>query len=333
MVLIGRFIFIYSVCFKERYISVSLKFDFNETLLVSDLERISASVTFGNVNLGAVNQLKDYIIREQSVPSGCMSKMLFFEKTPVVDDIFFETVKHNIARETFFARLNETFREAHFENLVLSTLTADEIVPGTINGIWNYSDLTERALTVSTRQNLTGFLTVNSLEVGVLNAELVNGEPMRDFNRSLTRAKSLHDDVFDAGNATLRSLRVTGVLMSSSINGRDIFDVHDERNTKSVIFQKNVTIERLTVLGLVNGRNLSEFVDDAVWKRDRNVTFTGAKTFANVTCEFLDARLMNGHFVDDILDPDREQVLRGPVVVNGNVREIFRVELSIIHVF
>ncbi|EFN84070.1 uncharacterized protein LOC105183598 [Harpegnathos saltator] len=280
------------------------------------LKSISASVTFGDVNLGAVNKLKDYVTREQSISSGCINKVLLFMKTPIVDKISFETIEHRITSEAFFERLNKTFRKAYFERLTLSTLRADEITPKMINAMWNYSDLMK--LTASTRQNLTGSLVVDNLEISVLDAKLVNGMLMHDFNRLLTRAKSLYDDVF-SGNATLQSLRVTGVLTASSINGRDVLDIYDERSMRPVIFQRDVTIENLTVLDFVNGRNLSKFVDDAVRKTDRNITYTGKKTFGNVTCEFLDVRFVNGHFVDDILDPEREQVLRGPVVVNGSI--------------
>lgn len=252
-----------------------------------------------------------------------MNKVLFFRRTPIVDKISFETIGQSITKKAFFVQLNETFDKVYFDNLTLSTLTANEITPNTINGIWNYTDLMKHVLTTSRRQNLTGSLVVDNLEVGVLHADLVNGMPIRDFNQSLTRAGSLYDGVLN-GNATLESLRVTGVLEASSINGRDILDIYDERSMEPVIFQRDVTIENLTVFGSVNGRNLSEFVDDAVRKTDRNVTFTGNKTFRNVTCEFLDAIFVNGHSVNDILDPDREQVLRGPIVVDGSIRENFQ---------
>ncbi|XP_014477138.1 PREDICTED: uncharacterized protein LOC106745761 [Dinoponera quadriceps] len=282
------------------------------------LKRISANVTFGNVKLDVVNKLEKYIMSEQNKYSGCMKKIIFFKKTPVIDEISFETIGHNITKEAFLAHLNETFRKVYFENLTLSTLNADEITPSTINGIWNYTDLLKHMLTTSTRQNLTGSLTVENLEIGVLDAELVNGMPMSDLNRSLTRAESLYDDVFD-GDAMLQFLQVTGILTASSINKREPSDIYNEHNMKSVIFQKDVTIENLKVSDFVNGRNLSEFVDDVVWKTDRDVLFTGKKTFGNVTSEYLHARFINGHFGGDILDPDREQVLRGPVVVNGSI--------------
>ncbi|XP_032684825.1 uncharacterized protein LOC116850535 [Odontomachus brunneus] len=283
-----------------------------------NLKRISANVTFGNVSLGAMNKLEDYIINEQNVSSGCMEKILLFMKPPIVDEISFKTIGLTITAETFFDKLNESFRRVYFENLTLSTLKTDEITPNTINGMWNYTDLAKHVLTISTRQSLTGSLVVNNLEIGVLDAKLVNGVPIRDLNRLLTHAGFLYDRVV-GGNETLQSLQVTGQLSVSSINGRNILDIYDPRSMKPVIFRGNVTIDNLTVLGFVNGRNLSEFVDDAVRKTDRNVTFTGNKTLGNVTCEFLNVQFVNGHFVDDILDPDRQQELKKPVYVKGSI--------------
>lgn len=263
-----------------------------------------------------MGKLEDYIISEQNVSSGCMKKTLLFMKTPVVDEISFKTIGQTITAGAFFDKLGESFRKVHFENLTLSTLKADEITPNIINGMWNYTDLAKHVLTTSKRQSLTGSLVVNNLEIGVLDAELVNGVPTRDLNRLLTHAGFLYDRVV-GGNATLQSLQVTGQLRASSINERDILDIYDPRRMESVIFRGDVTIDNLTVRGFVNGRNLSEFVNDAVRKTDRNVTFTGNKTFENVTCELLNVQFVNGHFVGDILDPDGQQELKGPVFVKG----------------
>lgn len=276
------------------------------------------------MNLGAVGKLKDYITSEQNISSGCMQKVLFFAKTPVVDEISFKTIGQTTTSEAFFDKLSKSLRKVHFENLTLSALKAGEITPNTINERWNYTDL-EHKLTISTRQHLTGSLVVENLEISVLDAKIVNDVPTRDLNRLLTHARSLYDNVF-SGNATLQYLQVTGLLRASSINERNILDIYDPSTMNPVIFHENVTIKNLTVLDFVNNRNLSELIDDAVRKTDRNVTFTGSKTFVNVTCESLNVRVINGHSVDDILDPEREQELKGPVFVNGmqDLCQIFR---------
>lgn len=279
------------------------------------MRKISADVVFNNVIFGTIKKLEDYITREQNVPTACLNKVLFFIKSCIIDNLSFNTLKQNITQTTFFDKLNRTFQKLYFENLTLSTLTADEVLPNTINSI-NYVDLTKRSLTTSTQQNLTGTLIIDNLETDVLNAEIINGMSLDKLNRILERAKTFHDDIFN-GNTSIKSLRVTGMLTASLINENDIVDIYQKDHMGTVIFNGNTSIKDLTVIGFVNGLNLSEFVSDAVQKTDRNVTFVGYKTFENVTCEFLNARYINGHLVENILDPSKTQILKGPVVING----------------
>lgn len=286
------------------------------TLLISDLNKISAEVTFDNVTFGALKKLEDYITREQNANSGCMKKMVFFIKSPIVDNLYFDILNQNIPRDVFLDKLNRTFRTVYFEDLVLPALTAEEILPGTINGTWNYTDLVQRLLTVSMPQNLTGSLIVDNLETTMLDVGTINGMSMNEVNRLLKRARSQYNDL---NNSAMESLRVTGTITASSINEHDIVNIFEEDSEMNVIFEKNVSIENLTVNGLVNGLNLSEFIADAVQQTDKNITFVGHKTIENVSCRFLKAQFINGHSVNDLLDPDREQVLKGPVVINGTL--------------
>ncbi|XP_072767506.1 uncharacterized protein Fs(1)n isoform X2 [Anoplolepis gracilipes] len=278
------------------------------------LKKISANVMFGNVTFGMIKKLEDYI-SEQNDDSDCLNIIVFFVRSCIIDNLSFDTLKQSIMQTAFFEKLNQIFQKPHFENLTLSTLIADEILPNTINYI-NYADLTKRILTTSTQQNLTGTLIIDNLETNILNAEVINEVPLNKLNQLSAHAKSLYNDIFN-GNMSIKSLRVTGMLTASSINENDIVNVYKKDNMGTVIFNENISINNLTVIGFVNGLNLSEFVIDAVQKTDRNITFVSYKTFENVTCEFLETQFINGHFVENILDPNANQILKGPVVING----------------
>lgn len=277
------------------------------------MKKISAKVTFDNVTLGVIKKLENYITNEQDNSSSCSGRILWFLKSPIIDDLSFDTLKQTISQVDFFRKLNQTFKEAYYENLTLETLIADEILPNTINDEINYVDLAERVLTMSTQQNLTGNLVINNLEIDVLHAEVINSIPLNDLNRSLT---SLHRDIFN-GDVSIKSLQVKGMIIPSSINENNIVDIYKEDSMATTIFDNNISIEDLTVKGFLNGLNLSEFIADSVQKIDKNVVFTGSKSFENITCEFLEAWFINENFVDDLLDSDKEQVLEGPVVING----------------
>ncbi|XP_011699083.1 PREDICTED: uncharacterized protein LOC105456604, partial [Wasmannia auropunctata] len=281
------------------------------------LTKMSINVTFGNVTLGTMQKLKNYINHEQAVTSGCLNKILLFSKSSIIDNLSFDTIKQTISQTAFFDKLNKTFQKVYFENLTISTLLSDEIMPNTINGI-NYANLTKRVLTLHSRQNLTGALIVDNLETGILDTEIINEIPLNTWNLLLTYTKLLYDDVFN-GNASIRSLRVTGMITASSINDKNIIDLYKEYNMATVIFNTNVLIKNLKVIGYINNLNLSEFIADAIQKTDRNITFINRKTFKNCTCEILEAQFINEHFVNDIFNPNKKQMLKGPIIINGSV--------------
>lgn len=258
---------------------------------------------------------KDYITHQYKQHAGCLNTILAFTKSVIAEDLSFETLKQTISQTSFFKKFNNIFQSTYFDNLTISILMADEVLPKVVNGI-NYTELVEHMVTSSTKQNLTGALTINNLEIDILDAKLVNGMSVNELKQLLMNAQSLYDDLFSS-NTSIKSLQVTGMTTASSINGNDILDSFDKDNTATVIFNKYVSIEDLTVNGFVNGLNFSKFISDAVRKSDKNVTFTGFKIFENVTCEVLETLFINGHSVDDILRADKNQVLKGPIVVNG----------------
>jgi len=270
---------------------------------------------FGNVTLGIMKKLEDYIIHEQDIISGCLNKILLFIKSFIIDNLYFDTIKQTISQTTFFDKLNKTFQDVYFENFTLSTLLADEILPNTVNGI-NYTDLAKHILALYAQQNLTGALIVDHLETNILDAEIINGIPSNTWNLLLTHAKSLYDDVFD-GKTSIRSLQVTGMITASSINDNDIVDIYKEYNIATVYFNTKVSIKNLKIIGFINDLNLSEFVVDVVQKNDKNITFIDRKIFKNIACEFLQAQFINEHFVLDILNPNKKQMLKGPIVIKG----------------
>ncbi|XP_012057498.1 PREDICTED: uncharacterized protein LOC105620619 [Atta cephalotes] len=280
------------------------------------LTKISANIMFENVTLGIMKKLEDYIIYEQNITSNCFNKILLFVKSFIIDNLSFDTIKQTISQITFFDKLNKTFQQAYFENLMISTLMIDEILPNTINRI-NYIDLVNRVLTSYTQQNLTGALIIDKLETDILDAEIINTIPLNTWNLS-TNAKLPFNDIFN-GNASIKNLEVTGIIMASSINNNNIIDIYKEYNMATVIFNTNVSIENLKIIGFINNLNLSMFITDAVQKVDRNITFMDRKTLNNITCEFLKVQFINKHFVNHILDLNEKQMLKGPIIINGLV--------------
>ncbi|KYN26666.1 hypothetical protein ALC57_03966 [Trachymyrmex cornetzi] len=281
------------------------------------LTKISANIMFENVTLGIMKKLEDYIIYEQSITSSCFNKILLFVKSFIIDNLSFDTIKQTISQITFFDKLNKTFQQGYFENLTTSILMIDEILPNIINRI-NYIDLVNCVLTPYTQQNLTGALIIDKLETDILDAEIINAIPLNMWNLLSTHAKSPYNDILN-GNASIKNLEVTGIIMAFSINNNNIIDIYKEYNMATVIFNTNVSIKNLRVIGFINNLNVSMFISDAVQKADRNITFIDRKILNNITCEFLKVQFINEHFVNHILDLNEKQMLKGPIVINGSV--------------
>lgn len=289
------------------YIYVPIRLD-----LVSDLRKISANVTFGNVTLGGIKKLEKFFRENNS--TGCLNRTVIFESPVTVEELTFDKLNNNVSYEFFTRKVNETFGNASFENLTVDTLIADEIAPNMVNGL----DLVDYAKHLESSD--IECTIEDSLETDRLCAKSVNGMPVEEIGQLKDRLSAILDHV-QSGNLTLNSLRVLGTIKADSINGERVTDLYNEERfgPRPVIVKDEVYIEDLTILGLMNGYNFTERVLDTVQKSDANIVIEGHKTFDSIICTELEAKYLNGRPIENILDPYKEQVLSGPVIVNGTV--------------
>lgn len=283
---------------------------------VSDLIQILPNVTFGNVTFGATKKVENFI-KQNTNSSGCLDTTVVLDSPITVDELFFDTLNSNISYEVFNQRVNETFRNVSFENLVVETVFADEITSKVINGL----DFDDFAKNVAS-SNVVDEYTTDRLEADRLDVSFING-------MSINEIKMLQDKLNDIlrnirnGNVTLNSLRVTGMITTNLLNGKVFTDLYNEDEIDTVIFKEDVSIMNLTILGLLNGFNFTERVLDTVLKTDTNITIDGFKVFDGINCDELHAASLNGRPIEKLLDPLKEQVLSGPVVVNGTRHSLY----------
>ncbi|OAD53575.1 hypothetical protein WN48_09737 [Eufriesea mexicana] len=277
-----------------------------------NLIEILPNVTFGNVTFGATKKLEDFL-KQNTNSSGCLDKAVVFKSPITVDELFFDTLNGNISYEVFNERVNETFRNVSLENLIAETVFADEITSKVINGL-DFDDFVKNA----TSANIIDEYITDRLEADRLNVSFING-------MSIDEIKMLQDKLDDIlhnirnGNVTLDSLQVTGMITTNLLNGKVFTDLYNEDEIDTVIFKEDVSIQNLTILGLLNGFNFTELVLDTVLKTDTNITIDGFKVFDRINCDELHTSFLNGRPIENLLDPFKDQVLTGPVVVNGTV--------------
>lgn len=300
----------------------------------SDLKEMSENVSFGDVTYEFTKKLRKIFDEGTGKNSNCLNESIIFENALIVDDLSFDTLNDDVSFDTFVEKLKRTYENVSFNNLKLNVLNVGEIVTRTINDV-NLSDFTKFAITRSTTQNITGNYTFERLEIEELEIERMNGMSIKRWNDLIDRLNGSYRNIFD-GNATLGSVTVKGMIYTPSINGISLDDIYDPETMGTVIFEKDLYVENLIVRGYTNDFNFTELVDNAVLKTDEEIVTSGLKEFENVSCKFLEIKSLNGHRVEDLLDPYKRQDLTGPVIVNGKIsRKGLRVrfiERTIFHV-
>nr|XP_033339168.1 uncharacterized protein LOC117227773 isoform X1 [Megalopta genalis]XP_033339169.1 uncharacterized protein LOC117227773 isoform X2 [Megalopta genalis] len=276
-----------------------------------NLKNVSSLVTFGNVTYKFADRLEN-LLNESGNGSSCLEKIILFKSPIVVDQLSFDTVNKDVSFDEFTRKLNESFESIVFDRLNTGTLIAEEIAPKEINDV-DFANFAER---LAASRNITDY-SIDNLECNRMDVKFINGMSIDEINDLMNRLSMYMKDLTN-GNRSLDSLKVTGQINVNSINGVNLSDLY--KNCKSkLIFKNNVTIENLTILGLLNNINFTERVMDTVLKTDNNITVDGHKTFATVHCRELQAISLNDHPLENIFDPYKDQLLTGPVIVNGNV--------------
>lgn len=254
-------------------------------------------------------------MKREGNSSNCLEKVILFQSPIMVDELSVDSV-NDIPYEDFSQKVNEIFQNIALENLKTTTLRAEEIVPKAINGV-DFANFTRHLA----NSNIVDEYFIDKLETDRLIVKSINGMSLEEINRLKGQLNALLFKISE-GNHTLESLQVTGKISAKAINGKKLEDFHGKDRMGTVVFKEKVSIKNLTILGSMNGFDFLERVSDTVLKTDRNIQLLGHKNFSIISCHELEAGKLNGHPVENILDPLKEQVLSGPVTVNGNSKLI-----------
>lgn len=280
-------------------------------LFFSDLVKISPNVTFGNVTFGALKKLETFFKENSNTSNNCLDKIIVFKSPITVDELSFNKLNNEVSYEDFQGKLNEIFQNIFLKNLTTDRLFADYITPTFVNGI----DFVNFTKSLSSPRIVNEY-EVDRLETDQLNATFINGMSLDEINELNDRLTTILTEIF-SGNVALESLQVTGSIEANSVNGIVLEDLYNEYQTGKIIFEEDVSIRNLTILGLTNGLNFSEFIFDTVLKTDTNIVIDGHKTFDVVNCAQLEAASLNGRPVENLFDPVKEQTITGPVIIDG----------------
>ena len=248
--------------------------------------------------------------KENTNSNNCLDRIIVFKSPIIVDQLSFDGLNNNVSFDVFNQKVNRIFQNVSFENLMTETLLADKITPKVINGL-DFTNFTKHL-------ESPNIGAIDQLETDRLNVTFINGMSLDEISLLANRLGATLDSILN-GSKTLNSLQVTGMIITKLLNGNVLADLYTEDEIDTVIFKSDVVIKNLTILDLMNGFNFSERVLDTVLKSETNIVINAHKMFDTIICHQLEATALNGHPIENILDPFKEQVLTGPVIVNGSV--------------
>ena len=107
-------------------------------------------------------------------------------------------------------------------------------------------------------------------------AEFINNRPIINVTNAVRNANSIFENIF-AGNELVNSLNVTGSVVTSKINDKDLNNVLDVNNIGTFILRDDVSIENIEIEKMINELNFSKIVQDSVLKTDNHVIIKGPK--------------------------------------------------------
>lgn len=162
----------------------------------------------------------------------------------------------------------------------------------------------------------------------------LNNKPLP---QSGTQSDLLND--FLSGRITqLKSLTVKGnVRTLQGVNSINLSKLKEEVVNiieptvirGNITFSNTVKFTKLNVTGRIDGIKLSRLHRDVLYKNNKNIFLRGFKTFAhNVTADKANVRNLNDRPLDDIQTKAGDHIVRGPIVINGNVTVSRNLDLS-----
>lgn len=288
-------------------------------MIVLDLRKISAPVTFEALEYKQLSDLENYLsdLVHEDEDSECSKKKLVFNVPPLFDDISFQTVNGEISAFHFSQNFEKAFSHVIFEDLRVENVFAEAVTPTIINGVY-LADFEEHRISVSSPQILTGNYNVWNLKAGELAADKINGMTLDELEKFRNDFEDLFDKIWN-GKMQIETFIVKGNVRAKSINGELLVNIYSRNQPRNLIVGDGFNVDTLEVHGYVNGLNLTDFVADSVFKTDSHVVLTGEKTFDNLNCQILEFPVLNGIPVANIVNPNVAQILTGPIVVKGNV--------------
>lgn len=283
-----------------------------------NLQRIDANASFENVIESDMLMMERILTRKNIRGSPqCINKILVFKEAPVINTISADIINRQIPGLAFAMALNRSFSNIIVDNMRVKNLHVKEIVPTNVNGI-NFEKF-QQLMKNKNKKSPSPDFNIRAMELQDFYAESVDGQPeMQRENSDVYLPDDLLQKIIE-GTVSIRNLIVTGPITVKSINGKPLVDIYNTSTMGKVIFDNDVFIEDLTMHGLLNGVNFSEVMSDAVKLTDKDVIITGKKKFNKIICNYFDASTWNNRSIDDILDPDKHQILTGPIIVKGTV--------------
>ncbi|KOC67832.1 hypothetical protein WH47_12162 [Habropoda laboriosa] len=241
---------------------------------VDHLETDRLNVSFINgMSLDEINELID---REKSILESILNGNITLESLQVRGKIETKLINGELFADLYEDQIDTVIFK---EDVSIKNLT----VLGLMNG-FNFSKrVSDTVLKTDKNIVINGHKIFNNISCQQLEIRFLNGRPVENILNP-SRRQVLSGPVVVNGSVTiLKEFNATGNIGNVSFQGlmdrfkpleNNTFELHG-----SIRFPNNVTIENLYLNGSIQGRNMDEFLNAVVLKKEDDLTISGTKVF------------------------------------------------------
>lgn len=256
---------------------------------------------------------------------------LIFENPVGIDDIITQNLNIGTLNGHSRNNLRPNSEVTFNQDMYFDSLSADEVVvEGDFEGVIEDFDLLNYdhyRFSLSKEQNISGVYKIENGNLQYLLTEEVEGIDF-EFIKPFIKVNENMMKKFYEGNLDIDDLRVNGsIFITNHLNKKNFskllenaFWLDRDNNLKTPLHINGEAEFKDVNFMFLNQKDYHFFLGDVIFKNETYLEVWGEKTFGNgFEVENLNTKFINNILVEDILTWNKNQVIFGHVIVNGDV--------------
>ncbi|CAG9835827.1 unnamed protein product [Diabrotica balteata] len=217
-------------------------------------------------------------------------------------------------------------KHINFDSISVDNMTVLGNIRGNVSG-FNLQNFSENYFSATKNQTIPSQFNLKAATVDTFLVSRING----NINNISFDDESFNKNLREVLN--LEKMKVDNLRIEESVKFRKVNDNPIEtilpigiRNPVSNSTRKNLTLETDLFVPSIKIHKLSsvnwnDFIEQVVFKNESNIAFSGNKSFENGinVKKLVEIKQLNDVPLEDILTKEKNQTIRGPLHIQGNV--------------